>query len=66
METHPTLKWFSVIGIIIIIAGFFFMWFEITFLGILFLIFGLLVTGLSLISLFMMWISDRFLAPQKR
>ncbi|MFX1564414.1 MAG: hypothetical protein ACFFCH_00320 [Promethearchaeota archaeon] len=59
METKPTLKWFIVIGIIIIIAGILLSF--ISFGGIVVIWIGLILIAFSLISLLYLWLTERYL-----
>ncbi len=61
MNTKPTLKWFIVIGIIMIIIGILLSFMS--FSGILLIWIGIFFIALSLIILLYLWLTERYL-PQ--
>ncbi|MFX0013836.1 MAG: hypothetical protein ACFFB2_03650 [Promethearchaeota archaeon] len=65
IATQPTLKWFSVIGIIIMILGLIVQGFLHPLIGLLFLLAGFIISALSIISLLYLWLSDRLLPHPK-
>ena len=65
IATQSTLKWFSVIGIVIMIVGVIIQWFLHPLIGLLFLWGGITISALSLISLLFLWLADRYLPQPK-
>ncbi|MHA2406165.1 MAG: hypothetical protein ACXADB_07685 [Candidatus Hermodarchaeia archaeon] len=63
LDTKPTLKWFIVIGIIMIILGVLLSFVSI--IGIILAWIGIFLTMLSVIALFYLWFTERYL-PQPR
>jgi hypothetical protein len=61
LDTKPTLKWFIVIGIILIILGVVLSFISI--LGIILAWIGIFLMMLSVIALFYLWVTERYL-PQ--
>ncbi len=61
MQTKPTLKWFIVIGIVILVIGILLSFVSIV--GILIAWIGVLLVGFSVIALFYLWLTDKYL-PQ--
>ncbi|MFX1282778.1 MAG: hypothetical protein ACFFB5_03950 [Promethearchaeota archaeon] len=65
IATRPTLKWFILIGIGIMIIGLFIIMFISPFIGYLVLWAGIIIVTLSLIALLFLWFSDRILPQPK-
>ena len=61
LDTKPTLKWFIVIGIIMIVLGVVLSFFSI--FGIILAWIGIFLMVLSVFALFYLWFTDRYL-PQ--
>jgi hypothetical protein len=61
LDTKPTLKWFIVIGFIMIVLGVVLSFFSI--LGIILAWIGIFFMMLSVIALFYLWVTERYL-PQ--
>jgi len=61
MQTKSTLKWFIVIGIIIVILGFIISFVNLV--GIIIAWIGILLIAFSIIVLFYLWFTERYL-PQ--
>lgn len=65
ISTRTTLKWFIVVGIIILVIGVFIQWILDSFIGLIFLWAGIVIIGLSLVSLLYLWLSNRILPHPK-
>jgi hypothetical protein len=61
MDTKPTLKWFIIIGLIIVIFGVLLSFISV--LGVIIAWIGFFLIGLSVIALIYLWLTERYL-PQ--
>ncbi|MFX0049917.1 MAG: hypothetical protein ACFFAJ_13525 [Candidatus Hodarchaeota archaeon] len=65
IATRPTLKWFIVIGIVIVIIGILIYEILFPFIGFILFWLGFAIISLSLITLLFLWLSDRILPKPK-